>query len=68
MVVCAIRLCVGLTQACLFPACHTLLGRWLPDSERTEFVGLIYGGRYSFYGTPHYQYISVNSFCKQHNN
>ncbi|XP_026315270.1 putative inorganic phosphate cotransporter [Hyposmocoma kahamanoa] len=44
MVVCAIRLCVGLTQACLFPACHTLLGRWLPESERTKYIGFIYGG------------------------
>ncbi|XP_013134079.1 PREDICTED: putative inorganic phosphate cotransporter [Papilio polytes] len=43
-VVCACRVLMGLTQACLFPASHTLLGRWLPAQERTTLAGIIYGG------------------------
>ncbi|XP_014359109.2 putative inorganic phosphate cotransporter isoform X1 [Papilio machaon] len=43
-VVCACRVLMGLTQACLFPASHTLLGRWLPAQERTTLTGIIYGG------------------------
>ncbi|KOB52025.1 Sodium-dependent phosphate transporter, partial [Operophtera brumata] len=42
--VCVCRVVMGLTQACLFPASHTLLGRWLPASERTALTGLVYGG------------------------
>ncbi|XP_068633483.1 putative inorganic phosphate cotransporter [Battus philenor] len=43
-IVCACRVVMGLTQACLFPATHTLLGRWLPAHERTTFTAVVYGG------------------------
>ncbi|CAH2048148.1 unnamed protein product, partial [Iphiclides podalirius] len=43
-IVCGCRVLMGLTQACLFPATHTLLGRWLPAHERTTWAGLVYGG------------------------
>ncbi|CAK1579850.1 unnamed protein product [Parnassius mnemosyne] len=43
-IVCACRVLMGLTQACLFPATHTLLGRWLPEHERTTITGIVYGG------------------------
>ncbi|CAG5058467.1 unnamed protein product [Parnassius apollo] len=43
-IVCACRVLMGLTQACLFPTTHTLLGRWLPDHERTAITGIVYGG------------------------
>ncbi|XP_047030315.1 putative inorganic phosphate cotransporter [Helicoverpa zea] len=42
--VCVTRVMMGLTQACLFPASHTLLGRWLPTSERTTYTGIVYSG------------------------
>uniref|UniRef100_A0A2A4JRY5 Putative inorganic phosphate cotransporter n=1 Tax=Heliothis virescens TaxID=7102 RepID=A0A2A4JRY5_HELVI len=42
--VCVTRVLMGLTQACLFPASHTLLGRWLPTSERTTYTGIVYSG------------------------
>lgn len=42
--VCVCRVMMGLTQACLFPASHTLLGRWLPTSERTTYTGIVYSG------------------------
>ncbi|KAJ8721774.1 hypothetical protein PYW08_004176 [Mythimna loreyi] len=42
--VCVCRVMMGLTQACLFPASHTLLGRWLPISERTSYTGIVYSG------------------------
>ncbi|KAI8436412.1 hypothetical protein MSG28_010008 [Choristoneura fumiferana] len=41
---CAARVCMGLTQACLYPASHTLIGRWLPAHERTTYTGIVYGG------------------------
>ncbi|XP_075977493.1 putative inorganic phosphate cotransporter [Anticarsia gemmatalis] len=43
-VVCAVRVAMGLSQACLFPASHTLLGRWLPANERTTYSGVVYSG------------------------
>ncbi|XP_032517403.2 putative inorganic phosphate cotransporter [Danaus plexippus] len=43
-IVCVCRVIMGLTQACLFPATHTLLGRWLPKQERTSYSGIVYGG------------------------
>ncbi|XP_046965521.1 putative inorganic phosphate cotransporter isoform X2 [Vanessa cardui] len=43
-IVCACRVLMGLTQACLFPASHTLLGKWLPAQERTSYTGMVYGG------------------------
>ncbi|XP_072948852.1 putative inorganic phosphate cotransporter isoform X2 [Epargyreus clarus] len=43
-IVCVCRVVMGLTQACLFPASHTLLGRWLPGHERTSYTGIVYGG------------------------
>ncbi|XP_053609835.1 uncharacterized protein LOC128674879 [Plodia interpunctella] len=42
--VCASRVMMGLTQACLFPGSHTLLGQWLPPKEQTSFTGVVYGG------------------------
>ncbi|KAL0839185.1 hypothetical protein ABMA28_017153 [Loxostege sticticalis] len=44
ILVCMCRMGMGLTQACLFPASHTLLGQWLPDNERTSYTGIVYGG------------------------
>ncbi|KAL4708184.1 hypothetical protein ACJJTC_005326 [Scirpophaga incertulas] len=44
MLVCACRATMGLTQACLFSATHTLLGQWLPANERTSYTGIVYGG------------------------
>ncbi|CAH2229075.1 putative inorganic phosphate cotransporter [Pararge aegeria] len=43
-VVCACRVIMGLTQACLFPGFHTLLGQWLPAHEITSYSGIVYGG------------------------
>ncbi|XP_050679099.1 putative inorganic phosphate cotransporter isoform X2 [Leptidea sinapis] len=43
-IVCACRMVMGLTQACLFPASHTMLGRWLPAHERTSYTGIVYSG------------------------
>lgn len=37
---------MGLTQACLFPAGHTLLGQWLPPNEQTSYTGIVYGGNF----------------------
>ncbi|XP_060803574.1 putative inorganic phosphate cotransporter [Amyelois transitella] len=42
--VCASRVVMGLTQACLFPGSHTLLGQWLPPKEQTSYSGVVYGG------------------------
>ncbi|XP_052747665.1 putative inorganic phosphate cotransporter [Galleria mellonella] len=42
--VCMSRVAMGLTQACLFPASHTLLGQWLPPNEQTSYSGIVYGG------------------------
>ncbi|KAM3956521.1 LOW QUALITY PROTEIN: putative inorganic phosphate cotransporter [Aphomia sociella] len=42
--VCVSRITMGLTQACLFPASHTLLGQWLPPNEQTSYTGIVYGG------------------------
>ncbi|RVE51985.1 hypothetical protein evm_003263 [Chilo suppressalis] len=44
MCVCFARVMMGLSQACLYPASHTLLGQWFPPKERTGISGLIYGG------------------------
>ncbi|XP_047991934.1 putative inorganic phosphate cotransporter isoform X2 [Leguminivora glycinivorella] len=41
---CASRVLMGLSQACLFPASHTLIGRWLPAHERTSYTAVVYGG------------------------
>ncbi|XP_063364076.1 putative inorganic phosphate cotransporter [Cydia amplana] len=41
---CASRVLMGLSQACLFPASHTLIGRWLPAHERTSYTAMVYGG------------------------
>ncbi|CAH0715886.1 unnamed protein product, partial [Brenthis ino] len=43
-IACACRVFMGLTQACLYPASHTLLGKWLPQHERTLYTSLVYGG------------------------
>ncbi|CAH0398534.1 unnamed protein product [Chilo suppressalis] len=44
MLVCAARITMGLTQACLFSSTQTLIGQWLPDSERTKYTGVVFGG------------------------
>ncbi|XP_045447853.1 putative inorganic phosphate cotransporter [Melitaea cinxia] len=43
-IVCACRILLGLTQACLVPSTHTLLGKWLPAHEMTSYSGIVYGG------------------------
>ncbi|CAG5043015.1 unnamed protein product [Parnassius apollo] len=43
-IVCACRVLMGLSQACLLPSTHTLLGRWIPSHERTTITGIVYGG------------------------
>ncbi|CAG4952655.1 unnamed protein product [Colias eurytheme] len=43
-IVCACRMVMGLSQACLYPATQTLLGRWLPSHERTSYTGFVYAG------------------------
>ncbi|KAL0839186.1 hypothetical protein ABMA28_017154 [Loxostege sticticalis] len=42
--VCMARVAMGLSQACLFPASHTLFGQWLPPREMTSFSGIVAGG------------------------
>ncbi|CAG9786472.1 unnamed protein product [Diatraea saccharalis] len=44
ILVCAARVTMGLTQACLFSSTQTLLGQWLPANERTNYTGIVYGG------------------------
>ncbi|XP_063826130.1 putative inorganic phosphate cotransporter [Ostrinia nubilalis] len=44
MLVCACRMGMGLSQACLFPASQALLGQWLPENERTSYTGVVMGG------------------------
>ncbi|KAL4720973.1 hypothetical protein ACJJTC_006916 [Scirpophaga incertulas] len=44
VLVCACRVIMGMTQACFFSGTHTLIGQWLPESERTSYSGIIYGG------------------------
>ncbi|CAG9786471.1 unnamed protein product [Diatraea saccharalis] len=42
--VCAARVVIGLTQSFTLPASHTLLGQWLPASERTNCTTIVFGG------------------------
>ncbi|VDL76649.1 unnamed protein product [Nippostrongylus brasiliensis] len=39
------RIAVGASDACLMPACNSLITRWFPQSERAAAIGLISGGR-----------------------
>uniref|UniRef100_A0A1I7X9W8 MFS domain-containing protein n=1 Tax=Heterorhabditis bacteriophora TaxID=37862 RepID=A0A1I7X9W8_HETBA len=41
----AARIAVGASDACLMPACNSLITRWFPQSERAAAIGLISGGR-----------------------
>ncbi|CAD6193531.1 unnamed protein product [Caenorhabditis auriculariae] len=41
----AARVAVGASDACLMPACNSLITRWFPQSERAAAIGLISGGR-----------------------
>ncbi|CAH2096596.1 unnamed protein product [Euphydryas editha] len=43
-IVCACRVLMGMTQACLMSSTHTLLGKWLPVHEITSYSGIVYGG------------------------
>ncbi|KAI5639155.1 major facilitator superfamily domain-containing protein [Phthorimaea operculella] len=43
-ILCAARVLIGMTQACLYPGTHTLLGRWLPEHERTFLSSVAIGG------------------------
>ncbi|CAH2096599.1 unnamed protein product [Euphydryas editha] len=43
-IVCACRVLMGMTQACIVPSTHTLLGKWLPVHEMTSYSGIVYGG------------------------
>ncbi|CAH2218376.1 jg14048 [Pararge aegeria aegeria] len=38
------RMVQGLTQACLLPGVHTILGKWAPLEERGRLAGWAYGG------------------------
>ncbi|CAI4228231.1 unnamed protein product [Auanema sp. JU1783] len=39
------RVAIGASDACLMPACNSLITRWFPQSERAAAIGLISGGR-----------------------
>ncbi|VDM64654.1 unnamed protein product [Angiostrongylus costaricensis] len=41
----AARVAIGASDACLMPACNSLITRWFPQSERAAAIGLISGGR-----------------------
>ncbi|EYC21090.1 hypothetical protein Y032_0020g220 [Ancylostoma ceylanicum] len=41
----AARIAIGASDACLMPACNSLITRWFPQSERAAAIGLISGGR-----------------------
>ncbi|CAH2096617.1 unnamed protein product [Euphydryas editha] len=43
-IVCACQVLMGMTQACIVPSTHTLLGKWLPVHEITSYSGIVYGG------------------------
>ncbi|XP_028173307.1 putative inorganic phosphate cotransporter [Ostrinia furnacalis] len=45
--VCALicRMGQGLSQACILPSFHTILGKWAPLEERGRLSGIIYGGQ-----------------------
>ncbi|CAH2096600.1 unnamed protein product [Euphydryas editha] len=47
-IVCACRVLMGMTQACLLPSTITLFGKWLPVHEVTSYSGIVYGGIYRF--------------------
>ncbi|KAL0883512.1 hypothetical protein ABMA27_016877 [Loxostege sticticalis] len=39
------RMCQGLSQACIIPSFHTILGKWSPLEERGRMSAIIYGGQ-----------------------
>ncbi|CAH1638002.1 unnamed protein product [Spodoptera littoralis] len=41
---CLLRGIQGLSQGCLFPTTHHLIGKWVPLEEKSRFGTLIYGG------------------------
>ncbi|XP_052741528.1 putative inorganic phosphate cotransporter [Bicyclus anynana] len=41
----ALRMLQGLSQACIVPGMHTMLGRWTPLEERGRLAGWAYGGQ-----------------------
>ncbi|XP_034938463.1 putative inorganic phosphate cotransporter isoform X2 [Chelonus insularis] len=43
-VICAFRVIMGLSQACLLPCVHTLLSKWVPPRERGRLGSLTYSG------------------------
>lgn len=40
LAICACRVIMGLSQACLLPCTHTLLSKWVPPSERGRLGNL----------------------------
>ncbi|KAK0174774.1 hypothetical protein PV327_010504 [Microctonus hyperodae] len=42
--ICACRVIMGLSQACLLPCTHTLLSKWVPPSERGRLGSMAYSG------------------------
>lgn len=43
-VLCACRVLQGLSQGCLYPTMHNLIGKWVPLQEKSRLGTLIYGG------------------------
>ncbi|KAJ8731672.1 hypothetical protein PYW07_004836 [Mythimna separata] len=41
---CACRVLQGLSQGCLYPTMHNLIGKWVPVEEKARLGTLIYGG------------------------
>ncbi|XP_015524856.1 putative inorganic phosphate cotransporter isoform X1 [Neodiprion pinetum] len=42
--VCACRIVMGLSQGCVLPSVHTLLGKWVPPNERARLGTYAYAG------------------------
>ncbi|XP_071133211.1 sialin-like [Mytilus edulis] len=39
-----VRIVIGLSTGAVFPAMHSLLGNWVPPSERSKFTAMTYSG------------------------
>ncbi|CAG2193627.1 SLC17A5 [Mytilus edulis] len=39
-----VRIVIGMCTGAVFPAIHSLLGNWVPPSERTKFTAMTYSG------------------------
>ncbi|XP_021195146.2 putative inorganic phosphate cotransporter [Helicoverpa armigera] len=42
--ICACRVLQGLSQGCVYPTMHNLIGKWVPLEEKSRLGTLIYGG------------------------